>query len=951
MTDEFNNAGTRFECTATQTKVQVRNARAVILHPSLGCPIVMKEPAATFTVYLLADDTLARAWRHDQQACAAGGQPPRSVIRSIYYHLKIQPWADAVADKSKSTKADKLLFESFDDALKNITVQYLDVADRRIGDQPGGLGHWANLRDTAKQAYSRILNGAHLFRVDIANCGLLQEGLHDLAWIISNSGDDRKSDVDDPYYELQDEAVADLLKDEKRWGIPPELKHPYKIADELNFELDTSQLIRNYHPVYVPPAGPDKLNVGHLTDVHVSSRQFAFRKSKAQLIPGAAPSDSVVIGETCHATYHALKDLMDQFGNDPDIHLLAFTGDLIDYNRNYDPKTFLTSGPGTTGHLWQEMNLDNLVTRDEKGELVANAEKYPFSIDNVIVYSLFLYYLTTYQKPILLISGNHEAYSVPYGISPRVDLQTFLRATRDSNKPMLEHLENTKGDQAKLRRKHEENPEDVNSSRANPGIPADHNLTLAEAILMYGPDYNRIAMAGWRPSQQTTNSQARNKDWFYTVFSPLTDFTITYGSQRFIALGWGDAERFIGTGGMGTIGSMLPRSTQSVSDDQLKLLQKALRDDPKETNVLLSHFTFANYDTPKPYSEKGRIEYATQTDYSTGTFECNRPQVYDEILSGKIRYTLSGHAHRAGLYAPGEKYTQYDTAFEAGLALEQLPENAYFFVDAQAPDKQGHYRAPQSGAAILVGASGGPIPVQNHHGELAGYGMDTPSGVFLKFDGSPSLGIIRSTNKVPTAKPRFAVAMDYADIVGPGVFERFESRSETGAFEVRINGKLKLPPDVQLFTKVTVTLLQQGKCSHYQLDLAFERPGKYRLQWTEGATAAALADTIGRNGGVLFLTCHFSSAVASRPEYAQYDFGSPWTHQIELRKRGQRLREGVRTVLGDVGNQMMGDQGYRIRRAPGRGEVPDHTYYADNFPREYGFDWRQKQKAASRVPD
>ena len=897
MTDEFDNAGTTFECTATQTTVQVRNARAVILHPSLGCPVVLKEPTATFSVYLLADDTLARAWRHDQQACAVGGQPPSSVIRAIYYHLKIQPWADAVADKSKSTKADKLLFESFEDALKNITVQYLDVADRRIGDQPGGLGHWANLRDTAKQAYSRILNGAHLFRVDIDNCDLLQEGLHDLAWIISNSGDDRKPDVDDPYYELQDEAIAELLKDEKRWGIPPELKHPYKIADDLNFDLDTSQLIRNYHPVYVPPARPDKLNVGHLTDVHVSARQFAFRKSKAQLIPGADPSDSVVIGEKCHATYHALKDLMDQFGNDSDIHLLAFTGDLIDYNRNYDPKSFLTSGPSTTGHLWQEMNLDNLVTRDEKGELVANAEKYPFSIDNVIVYSLFLYYLTRYHKPILLISGNHEAYSVPYGISPRLDVQTFWRATKDGSKPVLEHLENTKEDQAKLRRRHEENPEDVDSARANPGIPADHNLTLAEAVLMYGPDYNRIAMAGWIPKQNTTNFQARNKDWFYTVFSPLTDFTLTYGSQRFIALGWGDAERFIGTGGMGTFGGMLPRSTQSISDDQLDLLQKALRDDPKETNVLLSHFTFANYDTPKPSSEKGRIEYATQTAFSTGTFECNRPQVYDEILSGKVHYTLSGHAHRAGLYAPGQKQTRYDNAaFEAGLALDRLPDNSYFFVDAQAPDKQGHYRAPKTGAAILVGASGGPIPVQNHSGELAGSGLDTPSGVFLKFGGSPSLGIIRATGKVPTAKPRFAVAMDYADVVGPGVFERFESRSETGSFEVRDQSEAEAAATICNISRHLTVTSSARESSCYPLRLAFEaeenivlvQPGWRRRR------VRRLSRTTRPKRGVLFLSCHFATELLARTGFAQYDLDSPWTHQIELRKRGKRLREGAR---------------------------------------------------------
>ncbi len=44
MTDEFDNAGTTFECTATQTTIKVANARAVIIHPSLGCPVVLEKP-------------------------------------------------------------------------------------------------------------------------------------------------------------------------------------------------------------------------------------------------------------------------------------------------------------------------------------------------------------------------------------------------------------------------------------------------------------------------------------------------------------------------------------------------------------------------------------------------------------------------------------------------------------------------------------------------------------------------------------------------------------------------------------------------------------------------------------------------------------------------------------------------------------------------------------------
>ena len=166
---------------------------------------------------------------------------------------------------------------------------------------------------------------------------------------------------------------------------------------------------------------------------------------------------------------------------------------------------------------------------------------------------------------------------MPYGISPRIGTEAVGSAwdatregvrdfvsrhvpgvEKDQGDPMLGHLDGESCGYAL-------------PIHANAGIPADHNLTIAEAILMYGPDYARAPMSGIASGWSTTNFQPQNKDWFYTVLSPLTDFVLDYRDQRLIALGWGDAERFIGTGGLGSWGAMLPRAVESVSDGQLAL--------------------------------------------------------------------------------------------------------------------------------------------------------------------------------------------------------------------------------------------------------------------------------------------------------------------------------------------------------------------------------------------
>jgi len=83
-------------------------------------------------------------------------------------------------------------------------------------------------------------------------------------------------------------------------------------------------------------------------------------------------------------------------------------------------------------------------------------------------------------------------------------------------------------------------------------------------------------------------------------------------------------------------------------------------------NILLSHFTFVCYDRDKAFSDTdacAHIKTFPQTRYEVGTFYQNREAMYNLLTDavvyykdvktlrrGKIHYSISGHAHRAGAY-------------------------------------------------------------------------------------------------------------------------------------------------------------------------------------------------------------------------------------------------------------------------------------------------------------
>ena len=905
-------------------------AEAVILHPSFLCP-ALKKAGDELHLYMLADGRLYNAYnsaegKQDKKAGAA-------LSGAVNRFIKIVSW-DSI---DKTRHADQPLFASNDDAKQNIEVHYLwctnELKNELMLDKDGNP--FAQIHPKVFNMYQQ--KGLYWgFQIIIKNLPNDVAGLYNISWV--NYLPAESEEQQGRFFELQDQCVTDFNKTYRNEYHP--LSCDVSDAEKPAFTKKETEIL-TYHPLYI--SDKDCLGIGHLSDVHVSSRQHLFTQSKAKLIEGDNGSE---IGGMVNTSYSTLKNLMGQMAKDPDIDLLIFTGDLIDYNRNHNPDHGKDQSEQSTksSEIWKELNLDNLTDK----------KRYPVGIDNLVIYELFRWYYKTHKKPIMLISGNHEAYTLPYGISPRVKLWSsinssynlFNKLTVDETiaKSIKQAEENKKKIEAT--EKAEKGP-NIYDNRANEGIPADHNLTITEAILMYGPDYARVVMSASYDFGGERNFRPDNLDWFYHVFTPLSSFYITYGEQCFIGLGWGDDERFVGhipkVQGEWKAGGFLPRSTQGVTNIQLEIIEQAL-EKGKANNLLLSHFTFVNYSNTRPISEKGRVVFASSLgEHDYGTFEENRPKVYKLLQQHQIQYTLSGHSHRCGLYQFGEKVKSVNPR---GISRT-------WSVNGQAP-KECQYH-PGAGCRMLVAASGGPIAGQNYDHELFNWGLDRPSGNYIKFNGSSEAEVGIMVASTPNSKPRLAVALDYADLFlrddkKTGVFTHFESEKNKAPFIVELNEEIKLNAE-EFIDQVMLVVFQKDGTRIDIPGIATEfnrKENRFMVKMTnegfdEQLNMAADKYSMG------FLKIQLKSAGKS---VATYDTDKHWVFPVELISRQQLASKEYEEVMKEAryeGSYLITEKmieegkksieekvfGYLVRRHRLYGEIPNFDFYIKKFKKEY----------------
>ena len=483
--------------------------------------------------------------------------------------------------------------------------------------------------------------------------------------------------------------------------------------------------------------------------------------------------------------------------------------------------------------------------------------------------------------------------------------------------------------------------------RANEGIPADHNLTIYEAILMYGPHFKKIL--------KPFNFDHKNYNWFYNLFTPLTDYSFIFGDQTFVGLEWGDEESMLTNrtlrGGLwiNNDGGVLPRASDSVTDKQLQMVDFALS--TKSTQkVLFSHFTYYNYDLTEPLSTRGEVNINNNflqkyyTKYDHGSCKDNRNKVYNDwILSNKFDYTLSGHSHRAGIY-------ETVSSNRSKLGSEKVTS-----VGHETNNNHGI-----NGTKVVVTACGGPIAVQNLNGEMKGHGLDSPSGTWINLNEN-KIGLIKPKSKPKTddvkqskplqSKPRFCVALDYFDILESegddkqGVFTRFESSNDKqNEFVITLNSNL--PDDVSFIESLNLKIVM-GKTIKTMActNLAFyaSPDARYRTEFSEAEYNFKKIKKKAGKGIAIFLSVKFKEdALNNRLGYKQYDYSSFWNIQIEIRPRTELVRLKYEKMMADIYDdtsalerkmyeEMTRTKGYYIRRHKKYGEVPNLNWYRDGF--------------------
>lgn len=906
----------------TEFSVNMLIYPAAILHPSLGCPLIVEEQEPV-SLIIVTDRTFRQAFLDDNggqhSEYAKGGL---RVATSIRQHLKIVVWNQARELKQDLNQDDQPLKV----AEKDIVCTYLGKLDRKIKNADGK--HVANIRHSllnqlsafrekdegnkgsGKDLHKYFSNDGlqYLFQIDLHNLKLDPDALYDSFWVLRNHTP-HKADIQPKYLDIQDRLAREYIQNNYYCYAEKEgPKYAFRVTESgVELTPDTDTPIMNHHPIWVAPPGKNKLTIGHLSDVHVSSKQAAYKGRGATVIPGAAGSLSPPIGDMANNNTDNFFDLLHSFGGKPDengqtneVDVILITGDLYDHLHNYDPgfkRTSKTSKPGSTGELWEAMYVEDVQAVENRNE------EFPCGIDGLTVYSILVDFYTRRKKPVFIITGNHEAYEYPYGISPR-----------------------------------------LGNKRANEGIPMDHNLTLYEAILLYGPAYKLLIPDAVSGAGATfsggllgrMNFSPGNFDWFYTLFTPLTDYWQTYKTQTLIGLGWGDGEDYMWNPtplpGLDQ-GGHLPRAAESVDEAQKSLVETALRQNSRDT-ILCSHFTAVNYAQDKPLSTDGEVQ-AVNNSYSKcdhGTIKADRPTFHgDWIGKNRISLTLGGHSHRVGLYrcefvssrkVRHGSYPQFDTPDSWEYFPQHLKTRGY-----HPESDEAKALCWDNKTKVLVSASTGPLSKQNREGEMVGWGMEFPAGSRITTDGA--IALVKSGNN--NAKPRFCVACDYIDVVTEGGFWEFFRMSGGNTFEMKphwekIHPKLNQAVKTTLIKSVALCFVRKkpivgSVISHGDIvKVAFPASEKVIRKIKKAYSKGAMFLSINFNGKELKM---------AHPGFEDYDYSSPWNIQVGIYDgKGEEV---------DFSKTAPNPSQWQIMRHKKFGEVPDHKSRTKECPKEYGY--------------
>ncbi len=535
---------------------------------------------------------------------------------------------------------------------------------------------------------------------------------------------------------------------------------------------DTETPLTDYHPFYVYPAGKT-LNCAFMSDLHLVTKFRYLKHSGVRIVPGVpdmgpvhahqvGPHDSPTMGDQLLDSVDTLAGHFKAVQNHPLADVLMLGGDLVDFHEDHYPQDFeapfyeaeknAASEAPTKGKskphevIWEACTINKDAAQLRK--------RFQAGTGTLGLYQMVLRFVLSGEKPVVVLSGNHDAYHKPFGISPRVVVKEGDVAQGET------YLEASKG---------------------NEGIPADTNLTVLEACLAFGPSYGRYVKA--------LNFNADVMQMFYLLYTPFRTWTAGCGMKRLLVLDWGDDEMMF-LNQEGAFGH-LPTANKASSSDDLKIVRYVQEKAKPSEVVALSHFTFACFDpqiafqtSPEKVEEvefdvvngwNFDIRSPKATLYNVGSSRVNRDETYRFLLSNKVSVSLAGHAHRAGFYRMKRNGS---TIKVKGYPLHHFEALANDYYEGE--------------PVIAVSDSAGPIPRENS-GTLQGWGSQTSSWTLVTFD---PRGRVADLQSIPyagkNATPRLAVSLDYVEIA-------------------RINAYFKLGMQLRLNEGDTLKKLEKAK--------------------------------------------------------------------------------------------------------------------------------------------
>jgi UDP-2,3-diacylglucosamine pyrophosphatase LpxH len=586
-------------------------------------------------------------------------------------HLKISTWASR---DHGDTVLDKTIQNIYVKDITCINVSPCVKAD------PENLGQGLKGKDRKDNDYGIKFSHTHVFpwilagmsnypylfkvSIDLKNIGT---GLYNIWWV--NTED---------YIKVRERPKWwNLISHMKDWALgasrqPRAFKRELKefsdkvVDDPINKEKNENIKASIYHPFFV--STKEKLDIGHVTDIHLDSRMDLYAQSEASVIevsencPPSADGDKrkIVISD-----FHvSIKDKIANFnkifmdicnqliGKGADI--LVITGDLVDYNRGIHTVQTHQTCFKPISEMWDALSSN-----------VSEENHYRDDRNWFLFYKKLLeFYDREDAVPVFTILGNHDY--VNYGMAPW---------------PVW-------------------------------GLPwngvFDQNLTLYESALCFGEGYNS--------SKAFVRDVIEKSDYveWYTIFiNPFTDFVVNYGDQSMLMVDWGVKSNIAtsilqGSGGLHHARHLFQKKTDFdrvmsgaeradvtvINSEPFPIRNFAIYESwVKQDAKVKMLFMHATGICPKDDVSIGQINYDlkwTDSKMCYGSFDHRRDTILTDVEKGDLSIIVAGHSHRNVVMQVDQRHTKKVKVLGAGETYGTVKHSAKNLV--------------------MVTSSGGPLP-------------------------------------------------------------------------------------------------------------------------------------------------------------------------------------------------------------------------------------------------